>query len=94
MTNGMETWKGNGNTTTLLFYLEGLEILHEERRGDVNTLLMEHLNSILFHKSGPANKQHTYSYSIVLTRLRKLCFRPNVYYLSIYLKPELMIMGQ
>ena len=28
------------NTTTLLFSLKGLEILHQERRGQVNTLLM------------------------------------------------------
>jgi hypothetical protein len=26
----------------------------------VNTMVMEHFNNILFHKSGPANKQHTY----------------------------------
>jgi hypothetical protein len=40
-------WKGSGNINTLLFSLKGLEILHQERRGQVN-------------KSGPANKQHTY----------------------------------
>ena len=34
--------------------------LHKERRGKMNTVLMEHFNSILFHKSEPANKQHTY----------------------------------
>jgi hypothetical protein len=28
----MKMWKGNGNTTTLLFSQKGLEILHEERR--------------------------------------------------------------
>ena len=26
----------------------------------MNTIVMEHFNSILLHKSGPANKQHTY----------------------------------
>ena len=36
---------------------KGLEILHQERRGQVNSTVMEHFNSILFHKSGPANKQ-------------------------------------
>ena len=55
LANGMKIWKGNGNT---LFCLKGLEILHHERRGKVNTIMMEHLNSILFHKSGTANKQH------------------------------------
>jgi hypothetical protein len=31
----MEMWKANGNTITLLFSLKGLEILHQERRGQV-----------------------------------------------------------
>jgi hypothetical protein len=52
-------WKEKGNTTTLLFSLKGLEILHQERRGKVKTIVMEHSKGILFHKSGPANKQHT-----------------------------------
>ena len=39
---------------------EGFETLHQERRGQMNTIMMEHFNSILFHKSGPANKPHTY----------------------------------
>ena len=42
------------------FPLKRLEILHQERRGQVNTIVMEHFNSILFHKSEPANKQQTY----------------------------------
>ena len=37
-----------------------LEMLHQERRGQVNTIVMEQLNSILFHMSRPANKQHIY----------------------------------
>ena len=36
--------------------LKGLEILHQERRGQVKTIVMEHFNSILFYKSRPANK--------------------------------------
>jgi hypothetical protein len=56
--NGMKMCKEKWNTTKLLFSLKGLEILFQERRGQVKTLLMEHFN-ILFHKSGPANKQHT-----------------------------------
>ena len=56
----LNVWKGNGNTTTLLFSLEGFEILYQERRREMNTTIMEHFNSILFHKSRPANKQRTY----------------------------------
>ena len=52
-------WKGNGDTTTLLFSLKGLEILHQDRRRQVNTKVMQHFKSILF-KFRPANKQHTY----------------------------------
>ena len=59
LASGIDMWKGNGNTTPLLFSLKGLEILHQERRVQVKTIVMEHLNGILFHKSGPANKQHT-----------------------------------
>jgi hypothetical protein len=51
LANGINMWKGNGNTTTLLFSLKGLEILHQEKRGEVNTIVMEHLNSILLHNS-------------------------------------------
>ena len=49
----------NGNTTKLLFSLKELEILHQERRGQVKTIAMEHFNVILFHKSRSANKQYT-----------------------------------
>jgi hypothetical protein len=59
LANGMKIWNANGNTTTLLFSPKGLEILHQERRWLVDTLLMEHFESILSHKSGPINKQHT-----------------------------------
>jgi hypothetical protein len=52
----MKMWKGNKNTTTLLFSLKGLEILHQERRGEVKTIVMEHFNCMLFHKSVPANR--------------------------------------
>jgi hypothetical protein len=54
----MKMWKENGNTTTLLFSLKGFGILHKERRGQVKTIVMEHFNGILFHRFGPANKQH------------------------------------
>ena len=39
------------NTTTLLFSLKRLEIVHQEGRGQVE---MENLNGVLFHKSGRA----------------------------------------
>ena len=47
-----------GNTTTLLLSLKRLEILHQERRGQVETMVLKRFNGILFHKSGPAKKQH------------------------------------
>ena len=43
-------WKGNGDTTTLLFSLKGLEILHQDRRGQVKTIVTKHNKSILFQK--------------------------------------------
>ena len=49
----MKLWKGNGNTTTLLLFSQKrLEIVHQERRGQVKIIVMEHFNDILFHKSG------------------------------------------
>ena len=60
LANGMKMWKGSGNTNRLLlFSLKGIKILHQERRGQVKTMAIEHFNGILFHKCGPANKQHT-----------------------------------
>ena len=51
LANSREMWEGNGNTTTSLFSLKGLEILHQERRGQVNTMVMEHFKSILLPNS-------------------------------------------
>ena len=48
----------------IIISLKGLEILRLERRGQVKTLVIENFNGILFHKSGPANKQHTNESSI------------------------------
>ena len=59
----MKIWKGNGNTSSLLFSLKGLEIIHQERREQVITIVIEYFNGILIHKSGPANKQHSYQSS-------------------------------
>jgi hypothetical protein len=56
----MKIWKGNGDTSTLLFSMKGLEILHQERRGQVNAEMIEHFKSILFHKSEPTKKPHNY----------------------------------
>jgi hypothetical protein len=47
----MKMWKGNGNVTTLQFSFEGLETLHQERRGQVNTIMME--TSMPFSFTGP-----------------------------------------
>jgi len=55
----MNMWKGNGNITTLLSSLKRHEILHQGRRAQMKTIVIEHFNGILFHKYGPANKQHT-----------------------------------
>jgi hypothetical protein len=44
----------------ITIFLKGLEILHRKRRGQVNTMVMDHFNSILFHKSTVLNKQQIY----------------------------------
>ena len=38
----MEIWKGKGNIVTLLVSLKELEILHQEKGGQMNTVVMEH----------------------------------------------------
>ena len=55
--NDMKMRKGNGNTITILSSLEGLEMLYQERREQMNTIVMESFHSMLLYKSGPANKQ-------------------------------------
>jgi hypothetical protein len=80
LANGMKMWKGIVNTTTLLFSLKGLEILHQERIGQVKTIVMEHFNGILFHKSRPANKQHTnQSINQSMLKIRKERHLPGYY---------------
>jgi hypothetical protein len=54
LVNAIKMWKGNGNTNILLFSLKVLKILHQERRRQVKTIVMEH-----FNKSEPANKQQS-----------------------------------
>ena len=56
----MKMWKANGNTTSLSFSLKVLEILPQERRGQLNSIMMEPYNNIPLYKFGPANKQHAY----------------------------------
>jgi hypothetical protein len=56
LANGVKIWKGNWNTTTLLFSQKELEIVHQERRGQVKTIVIEHFNGIFFHNSGPTNQ--------------------------------------
>ena len=59
LANSMKMRKGNGDTITLLFSLNGIEIVHKERRGQVKIIVIEHFINVLFHKSGPTNKQYT-----------------------------------
>ena len=59
LAKGKKVWKWKGETTTLLFSLKELEILHQERREQMKTIVMKHFNGNLFHKFEPANKQHT-----------------------------------
>jgi hypothetical protein len=40
----------------IIISLKGLGILHKKRKGQVNTIVMEHFKSILFLKPRPANK--------------------------------------
>jgi len=40
----MKMWNGNGSATTLLFSLKRLEIVNQERRGQVKTKVMELFN--------------------------------------------------
>ena len=56
----MKMWNRTGNTTMLLSYLKGFEILQQERREQVKIMVVEHLHGILFHKSRPVNKQPIY----------------------------------
>ena len=58
LANDMKMWKGNGNTITLLFFLKGLKIKFYIKKEE-DTIMWVHFKSILFHKSEPANKQHT-----------------------------------
>ena len=59
LTIGVKMWKGNGNIPTPLFSLKRLEIVNQERRGQVKTIVIEHFNGILYHMSEPTNKQQT-----------------------------------
>ena len=42
----MKVWKGNENTTTLWISPKGLEIVHEETGGHLNTIVMESLRTL------------------------------------------------
>ena len=49
LANGMKIWKGKWNTTTLLSSLKGLEILHQEGRGQNDLYYSEFL---MAHEGG------------------------------------------
>ena len=86
LANGMKMWIGNGNTTTLLFSLKGLENLHQERRGQVKTIVMEHFKDIIFHRCGPTNKQHTNQ--SINQPMRLLLDSPNQGLKLTYVRPD------
>ena len=48
-----------------LFFLKEIEILFQERREQMKTIMMENYKGILFNKSGPTNKQRIYQPIIV-----------------------------
>ena len=90
LANDKKMWKGDGNTTTLLFSLKGLEILHQERSRQMNITVKEQFNSILFQKSGPVKKQHinqfyippTWSQDLKYVALNTYCgMQPSRYWL-------------
>ena len=66
LTKYTKMWKGNDNTTTLLFCLKILEIVHQERR-QVNTMVMEHFKNILFHKPCYQAAYQSINQSIICT---------------------------
>ena len=89
LANGRKMCKGNGNSATLLFFLKGLEILHQVRRGQANTIVMEYFNSILFHKSRPANKRKPNNESVSV-QIGCFCVSASfVHVTSLYGTPEL-----
>ena len=52
--------KGMGTLPHYFFPESPWIFFYQERRRRVKTIVMEHFNGILFHKSGPANKHHIY----------------------------------
>ena len=60
LTNGMKTWKGSRTIQSFFFFFFGNyvdmmtfrhdDFLHQEQRGQVNYIVMEYFNSILFLK--------------------------------------------
>ena len=46
------------NTITLLFSLNGLKILYQQRSGQVKTIVIKHFNAILFHNPLLLKNQH------------------------------------
>ena len=52
-------WRYAKELEILPFPLKDLKLYMKKEEDKWKTLVMEHFNGILFHKSGPANKQHT-----------------------------------
>ena len=61
-------------------HLPWKNILHQERRGQVKYIVMEHSNGILSHKSGPANKQHTNHSLVFLPYVRLINCRFHFFF--------------
>ena len=87
LASGIKILKRNGNTTILLFSLEEIEILHQERRIQVNTMLMECFKSILFHKQHTINQYNvvqTVNLKANYSVIRKLaCIAMIVFFLNL-----------
>ena len=50
--------EGKKEWTIILHYFPSTDLKFYINK-EVKTIVMEHFNGTLFHKSGPANKQHT-----------------------------------
>ena len=80
MANGRKMWNGNVNITKLLFCLKIIEILHQERRGQVNTTVIEHINPDLVTSSTPINQSMVIELLIIdILRIVKNCLKNQNY---------------
>ena len=58
LTKGMKMWNEKGNSTTLLFYLKGLGILHQERKSEFyNDITIQHVRTFWHAEQQSINKE-------------------------------------